>query len=72
MCGVRLFLLGVCLCGGVRFGVLCTNCYFFLNDIVVLPLLFVLKKFRKFAQMSSPVLVRQSENEVESCKKNTH
>jgi hypothetical protein len=58
MCGVRLFLFGVCLCGGIRFGVLCTNCYFFLNDIVVLLLLFVLEKFRKFAQMSISVLVR--------------
>jgi hypothetical protein len=31
------------LCGGVRFGELCTNCYFFLNDIAV-PLLLFQKK----------------------------
>jgi hypothetical protein len=39
VCRVCLFLFGVCLCGGVCFGVLCTNCYSFLNDIAVLLLL---------------------------------
>jgi hypothetical protein len=27
---------GLCSCDGVRFDVLCTNCYSFLNDIAVL------------------------------------
>jgi hypothetical protein len=30
---------GLCSCGGVRFDVLCINCYSFLNDIAVLLLL---------------------------------
>jgi hypothetical protein len=37
---VRLFVFGVCWCGGVRFGAFCTNCFFFLNDMAVLLLLF--------------------------------
>jgi hypothetical protein len=35
------------LCGGVRFGELCTNCYFFLNDIAVLLLLFQKKNIMR-------------------------
>jgi hypothetical protein len=32
-CAVYVVLVrGLRLCGGVRFGVLCTNCYFFLNE----------------------------------------
>jgi hypothetical protein len=33
------------LCGGVRFGGLCTNCYLFLNDTAVLLLLFQKKYY---------------------------
>jgi hypothetical protein len=33
---VRLFVFGVCWCGGA----FCTNCFFFLNDMAVLLLLF--------------------------------
>jgi hypothetical protein len=38
MCVCSLFV-GL-LCGGVRFGELCANCYFFLNDTAVLLFLF--------------------------------
>jgi hypothetical protein len=43
-CSVLLCALLVCVfCGGVRFGVLCINYFFFLNDAVVL-LTFIKKK----------------------------